>query len=310
MDADSVFVVVNPGSSGGRRRKAVSGLLAALDAASVPREVHHTRGRGHAVQLAREAVARRAGRILIVGGDGTIHEVANGLLADPAGPMPRIAVFPAGTGNDFFQMIGGGRSPAEVVAVLEGGAVECFDVGRVRWGNRERAFVNLLGVGVDVEVLRCRSRFSFLPGLAQYLAAFLNALATFRPPDIQIEVAGREDVAISGRTTLAVITVGPSIGGGFKINPAALPADGKLDLCHFPGMKLREISGLVPKVIRGTHGESEIVTMLPAEEIVIRSRGDAPLRFELDGEPIAEPADELRIEVVPAALPILVPPRG
>jgi diacylglycerol kinase (ATP) len=310
MRSDPIRVIVNPAASGGRGRKAAHKLFALLDGRSSDYEARYTEAPGHASRLARTAAVEGVARIVVVGGDGTIHEVAGGLLASQVDRLPPVAVFPVGTGNDFYRMIGTRRSAAEVVDVLEAGLVERFDVGRVRWRGGERVFVNLLGVGVDVEVVRCRARFSRLPGLPQYLAAFLSAIATFKPPEVHVEVGDGARQHIMGATTLTVVTVGPSIGGGFMICPDAHPSDGKLDLCHIAAPGLLPILRLVPKVIRGRHGDSPLVTMRQLEEAVIRRPGGEPMWFEFDGELPPEPASELRIRILPGALPVLVPARG
>ena len=313
MSTGAVRVVVNPASSGGRGRRAGRKLVAALDAVAVPRQVRVTEAPGHAARLATEAAFDGTERIVVVGGDGTVHEVAGGLLASGRSSLPAVAVFPVGTGNDFFRMVdpnGGRRTPEDTVALLREGRVERFDVGRARWENGERVFVNLLGVGVDVEVLRRRAKYSRLRGLAQYLAAFLDAVASFKPPDLRVEAndgAGAAEL-LSGRTTLLAVTVGPSIGGGFMINPGASPADGKLDLCRVDALRWRHVASLVPRVVRGKHAGSHQVTMRRIESASVRAAGGEPFRFEMDGELVSEAARELRVEVVPSALPVLVPP--
>ena len=310
MQTDTLRVIVNPAASGGRGRKAARKLFACLDDSSTDYEARYTEAPGHASRLARAAALEGVGRIVVVGGDGTIHEVAGGLLASRVDRPPPVAVFPVGTGNDFYRMVGRRAGAAEVMDVLEAGVVERFDVGRVRWGGGERVFVNLLGVGVDVEVLRCRARFSRLPGLPQYLAAFLNAIVTFRPPEVRVEVGRGAGQHIMGATTLTVVTVGPSIGGGFMICPDARPSDGKLDLCCIAAPGLLPILRLVPKVIRGKHGDSPLVTTGQLEEAVIRGPEGEPMWFELDGELAPEPASELRIRILPGAFPVLVPARA
>lgn len=312
MSTDPVCVVVNPAAAGGRGRRAGRRVLEVL-AGAVPFQAHFTEGPGHASRLAAEAAAEGASRVLAVGGDGTVHEVAAGLLATEREPLP-LAVHPVGTGNDFFRMTGGGRRPEDARAVLQDGVVERFDVGRVQWDGGERTFVNLLGVGVDVDVLRRRAKYVRLPGLAQYLAAFLDAVAGFRPPNVQVDAKSASPgeaggVRVSGPATLAAITVGPSIGGGFMINPTARASDGRLDLCHVRALKWREVAGLVPRVIRGTHGRSKQVTLGRLEEAVVRAADGEPIHFELDGELVPTPARELRVRVMPGVLPVLVPPR-
>lgn len=306
MQSESLRVIVNPAASDGRGYKAAMELVRLLEGRGMRCDVRRTGAPGHAAELAAEAVREGARRVVVAGGDGTMHEAVQGLLGSEDEPPP-VALFPLGTGNDFHRMVGGGTTPADVAGLLEDGVVERFDVGRVQWENGERFFVNLLGVGIDVDILRCRARFKRLRGLPQYLAALLNAMVTFRAPAVDIKVEGDEEHRILARTTLSVITVGPSIGGGFKVNPSAAASDGKLDLCHFAALNALQILALVSRVIRGTHGASSFVTMCTLGSAVMRGQGGDPIWFEVDGELIHAPARELKVEVVPAALPMMVP---
>ena len=310
MPSEPLRVIVNPAAAGGRGRKAARDLFRVLDTRSRQYDTRYTEAPGHASRLAAEAVADGVGRIVVVGGDGTVHEVADGLIGCGVERLPAVAVFPVGTGNDFYRMVGSDRSVSAVMGLLDSGVVRRFDVGRVEWDGGERTFVNLMGVGVDVEVLRCRGRFSRLPGLLQYLASFLNAMVTFRPPEVHIDTGNGGGQRITGATTLTVITVGPSIGGGFMINPDAKTSDGKLDLCHIAAPGVLPILRLVPRVIRGTHGDSPVVTMCRLSHAVLRRPGGESMWFEIDGELAPEPARELRVEVVPGAFPVLVPARA
>ena len=307
MQTEPLRLIINPAASGGRGRQAALEILELLDARSVRYDARYTDSPGHAAVLAAESLDAKLGGILVVGGDGTMHEVAGGLLGSGREPLPPVALFPVGTGNDFHRMVGADRSAAAVVRILEEGAVRRFDVGRVQWENGERIFVNLFGVGVDVEVLRCRARFARLTGLAQYLAALVYALVTFRAPRIEIEVGGEDRRAVTGNTTLSVITVGPSIGGGFMINPDARADDGLLDLCHVPGVNWMQISVLVPRIIRGTHTAMQLLTMCQLREARVRRPDGEPLWFEIDGELAPEPARDLKVQVIPRALPVMVP---
>ena len=310
MQGEPLRVIVNPAASGGRGHRAAADLLRVLEDHGVRCDARYTDAPGHAVELAAEAGREGVARVAVVGGDGTMHEVAQGLLGSGGDPLPPVALFPVGTGNDFHRMVGAERTAPAVAELLKSGMVKRFDVGRVRWDNGERFFVNLLGVGIDVDILRCRARFKRLRGLVQYLAALLNAMVTFRAPAIEIEVDNDEERRIRAGTTLSVITVGPSIGGGFMINPSAKASDGKLDLCHFAALNALQLLALVPRVIRGAHADSPFVTMCTLECAVIRRQGGDPLWFEVDGELAPEPARELRVDVVPGALPVMVPARA
>ena len=180
---------------------------------------------GHVEALSQEAAKRGTDLILVVGGDGTIHEVANAEFWARALTHRPIAVIPVGTGNDFYRMV----VPAPRTGYGPGRGskwnVEDFDVGRVRFDGKESYFVNLLGLGVDVEVLRKREDFPRLGGLPQYLAA-LGSSGSFAPGRIRVTGGrrgggGRE--TIEDRTILMAVTVGPSVGGGFLLSPEPPP---------------------------------------------------------------------------------------
>lgn len=300
----SVFIILNPASASGSGRKMAPKVEQKLEERGFAYELRRTDAPGHAEELAREAAERGVDSVLAVGGDGTIHEVANGLLA-VEGELPALGVIPTGTGNDFYRMVGAPKGIDAALDTLAEGYAHPFDVGRVRYGDQERHFVNLLGIGIDVAVLERREGVRRLKGLAQYLAALAGALRTFRP--VQASVSFDEGQAVSGRAMIAAVTVGPSIGGGFILNPGATPDDGKLDLCWIGSLNLFQVLRVVPKVIRGTHASHEAVELRRFESAKFLPAEGEHLAFELDGEVIRERADALDIDVVPGRLRVFVP---
>ena len=232
--SEPIKVILNPAASGGAGSRKRTQLVRKLEGRGIPFDLTLTEGPGHATESARAAAQAGASKILVVGGDGTIHEVANGILRDEGVPAPALAVLPTGTGNDFFRMVGPQKDMDGVLDLLQAGKIRAFDVGRVRLQSGPRFFVNLLGVGIDVEILRRRDRFRRLRGLSQYLAGLASALLTYRPIPFRVSFrAGKGGEAfrtVEDRTILAAVTVGPSVGGGFLLNPQATPYDGLLDL--------------------------------------------------------------------------------
>jgi len=306
-------VILNPAASSGRGGRLHPRIEAGLASRDIPFTLHRSEAPGHAEALAREAAASGADLILVVGGDGTIHEVANGLLKGDGVPPP-IAVVPVGTGNDFFRMVAGKRDVDAALDSLLDGSERSFDVGRARFDGRDVYFVNLLGVGVDVEVLRRRESFPRLKGLPQYLAALVSALFTFRPFSVQVTIrdeakTGDPDV-IEDRTILMAVTVGPSVGGGFMLNPAASPYDGLLDLFFVKTLGMLKLARYIPKVIRGTHqGVPELLQRQILAAELKRSDGEA-FFFEMDGETMPDPVTRLEFEVCPKLLRVVVPGRA
>jgi YegS/Rv2252/BmrU family lipid kinase len=308
--SDPLRVIVNPAASGGAGAGVREEVEAGLAARNIPFSLAETNAPGHARTLAREAALEGAARLLVVGGDGTVHEVANGFLDDDLSP-PAMAVVPVGTGNDFFRMVGSLTSVIDALALLEDGVPQEFDVGRVRFDGGSSFFVNLLGIGVDVEVLLHRERFRRLRGLPQYLAALASALVRFRPESYQVSIWNGDDQdaseIIETRTLLTTVTVGPSIGGGFLVSPEASPADGLLDLFFVESIGPLKIARYVPRVIRGTHQGIPELRMGRLTGATIRRSDGSPFHFELDGERMAEPTTGLEVQVCPGRLRVLCP---
>jgi len=237
--SSTVHVILNPQSAGGRGARVLPRLRTALREREVDYQVHVTDSPEYARKVVRSIRGLEAARLLVVGGDGTLHEVVNALLERP-GVGPALAVLPVGTGNDFHRMVRGPTTPEGVVSLITSGQPRSFEVGRVSWEGGSSYFVNLLGMGIDVAVLHRRQRFRLLPGKLQYLAALAAALVSFRalPLQLRLETDLGREVRIRGDALLAAVTVGPSVGGGFVLSP--LRRAGR----RTPGSLLRGTDGL------------------------------------------------------------------
>ncbi len=314
-----VQVIANPHSAGGRGGRVLPQLERRMEEEGLEFSVARTEAPGHARSLARAAAEEGVGRLLVVGGDGTIHEVASGLLrgreaahASSGAGLPAIAVLPVGTGNDFHRMVRSSKGIDAAVRLLREGVPRSFEVGVARWEGGQDSFVNLLGVGVDVEVLRWRPTFSRLPGLLQYLGALVGALGTYRaiPLHITLLDGKGESEVVEAPVLLSALTVGPSIGGGFLLSPEARPDDGLLDLFLVEKLGLLKVARYLPGVLRGRLGNRPEVHRKQVAALRIRTSDDRPFFFELDGEVMTEETHFLDVEVRPGQLRILELPAG
>ncbi len=302
-------IIVNPRSAGGGGERVLPRLVSTLERAEIPFEVHRTEGVGHGRTLATMLAERGVARILVVGGDGTFHEVANGVLPPytSAEAAPALALLPQGTGNDFHKLLRARGTLKELPELLKRGVERHIDVGWVRWDGGEAHFVNLLGVGIDVAVLRRRGAFLRLPGILQYLAALATALRSFRAVPIrwEAEEEGGERVH-EGRTLLTAVTVGPSVGGGFFLSPRAEPEDGFLDLFGAGDLGLLQVARYLPGILRGTLEENRHIVRSRLRRIRITPQaGGDLLSFELDGELMDVDSSFLEVEVRPTTLAVL-----
>ena len=243
---------------------------------------------------ARRAVDDGVARLVVAGGDGTMHQAAQGL----AGGACALGVVPLGTGNDLAGTLG---IPADVDAAtaraLTGG-VRRLDLLRVG----STVSVSYAGAGFDSTVTEFANQVRRLRGPLVYVYAVLHTLATFEPPTFRVEHDGG---AFAGKAMFAVAANLPRFGGGMRIAPAALPDDGLLDLVIVRELSRLRLLAVFPKVYRGTH------VAHPAIRIVRTRRAEISLDREMTlyggGEPIATHAagQPFTVEVMPGALPVV-----
>ena len=262
-------------------------------------EVERTDGPGHGAELAARAAAGGATRVVAVGGDGTVHEVANGLLRQ--GGAAALGVVPIGSGNDFAKLVGVYRhSPVRAVRRLVTSQTVTFDVGRAG----AEYFVNSMGVGFGPAVIRVRNGMRGLSGFASYFVPVVRAFAGFRPPRLEIRAAGFSE---TGYMMLVEVCNGTTAGGSYRFAPEAQPADGRLDVCLVRRVSLPRFLLALPRVMRGTHGTMREVALFRTRTVTIRSL-DGPLPLHLDGE-LREPQGgtvECVVRIEPARLKVMV----
>lgn len=273
-------VILNPAARHGAGRRLRTVIERELERRSLTFDVVETEGPGHAVELARAAADAGIRRVVAAGGDGTVHEVANGLMA-AAGAPPALGLIPIGTGNDFVKMVPGSATRAQAFETLAGGCESPVDVGVVRWDGGLEYFMNAMGTGIDVEVVRQMRRSGWMPGMLIYLTALMRALAHYRPLPIRIVVDGVES---TGRIMILAVCNGPSIGGAFRVCPTARPDDGVLDACVVRELPLHRIVRVVARVLRGTHAGQPGVSMHRGTRVTLSVDDGRPLPFQLDGE--------------------------
>jgi YegS/Rv2252/BmrU family lipid kinase len=265
-----------------------------------------TGGPGEAAVAARRATREGIATLLVVGGDGTLSEVAQGCCDDEASrPGPALALFPLGTGTDFARGLGVRRDGA--VAALLGGTVRTIDAGRVRYrdgdGERWRHFANIadfgLGRSTALAIERGPKR---LGGTLAYLYGALTSIARYRPARVRVAVDGAEVYA--GPSALVAVANGSYFGGGMHVAPHARHGDGRFEVLVVEGIGRRQLAtDVLPKVYRGAHLNHPALHFFQGRRVTVDADGSFPL--EADGEGLGDVPAEL--EIVPGALRILVP---
>jgi diacylglycerol kinase (ATP) len=290
------LVILNPAAGRGRVRREWPRLADALRAAGVAFDLVETRAPGEGVGLA-ERAAREYDTVIAAGGDGTVHEVANGLLRAGAGAA--FGVLPLGSGDDFVKML-----PArDAVERIAHGTARAFDAGRLSSGAAARFFANGMDIGFGAHASRNVRRVpAFLTGLGAYLGALVLTLVRYPRLELRLQLDGAPVFAQT--TAMTAVMNGRAFGGSFHVCPDARADDGQLDLLVVDAIGRLAILGLVPKIMRGAHGGHPRVRLARARRVLIESA--EPLLVEADGEIAFEDARRLEIEVLPGALRVLV----
>jgi YegS/Rv2252/BmrU family lipid kinase len=269
--------------------------LAAAEAAGWTAELRTTTRAGQEVEFARDACNEGWPVVVAVGGDGTVHGVANGLLDADAGTV--LGHVPIGTGNDFAKLLGlrPGDAGGNLRRVLEG-TVRRFDVGRAL----DEFFINGMGIGFGAEVVRQTLRMERLRGFALYLVAVYRSFWAFEPIGLNVRTEEhRED----SKMTMLEISIGICAGGGFHLTPDAEPDDGLFDVCVIREVSTMQFLRYVPRVIRGTHGDLEPAHIFRTAALDIES--DRPMTVHFDGELRLPERQDVHVTLVPDALPVL-----
>lgn len=281
-----VTLVANPTAGRGRTERFLRRFTQRR-----PADILWTERPGHAAELARDAAAH-SDVIGVFGGDGTVHEVVNGLMPEP---VP-IVVLPTGSGNDFASLFSCPRTPDELSRVLDAGTgvrVDIIDCGG-------RYCVNSIGMGFEALVTKQSLGIKYLTGLPLYLLAVARAMRAYECPRMTI-AAG--DVTFSGARLMVSATNGLRSGGGFYLTPNAIADDGEIDLCIVECMGRARMLTLLPLAIAGKHTTRRGVSMGRATRVTITA--DQGYHMHIDGEYVGEQTEPLTLTALPHRLPVL-----
>jgi len=267
--------------------------------------------------LAEQATTKYS-TVIAVGGDGTIHEVVNGLMrASSEGETITLGVVPLGNGDDFAKMIPpqttiGGKVFDWQLAIekIAKGQTKMFDIGRMsvdklhsEQDNKPHYFMNGMDIGFGAQAaLNFTKVPSFLTGIAAYLAAIMKTLIDYHIPKVTIQIDDQE--AFEQSTTMMAITNGRCFGSGFWVCPQAQVDDGLLDVMVTQNVGRLKILRLIPKIMKGTHINEPILSNYRARRVVIKSQHS--LVVEADGEIPYPQTRYLEVQILDKKLRVIV----
>lgn len=316
---DPVYLIVNERAGRGQGAHAGAQAREALEHRGVHVERLVTRGPGDATELARRAHAEGAAIVAAVGGDGTLHEVLNGLVTLPddgdvrgggASERPLLGAIPVGSGNDYVKMLDVSRADPRLAALsLLDGRPIAVDVGLLEGAGtrdstgpaRPELFLNNLGLAFAGAA---NARIESTRGLPGYLAYLVGAgieFATYVPQTTEVEIDGR--TIYKGRPTMVHINLGRYCGGGVIFTPDAVLDDGLFDVLVLG--ELTRLGSLVrwKSITNGGARTMEDVALVRGREVKVR--GPAGELLHADGEVRRFIGGEVVARVVPKAISVI-----
>jgi YegS/Rv2252/BmrU family lipid kinase len=308
-DPELPLIIVNPKSGRGISQQKWASCAAAIGENFGPFQCRFTEGKGDASRIAEEEAA--AGRKLIVamGGDGTISEVANGILRSQSN-VAELGILPAGTGSDFRKSLEIPSNLRDASRKLKHAASKTMDAGKLEYVSHEgvreqRFFINTASFGMSGRVAdRANRSAKILGGVVTYAAATLRSLVSLTYPEVRLQVDGGQPYRL--KIVTVAVANGPSFGGGMKIATNAKLDDGFFDVTIIGDLRTSQILLHSYRLYSGALKGINKVAVMRSRRLIaepVNAQG-SPILLEVDGEtPGRLPAT---FEILPAALRIRV----
>lgn len=329
--ANRAMLVVNPVAGTGTATKIFEELQATMRDLGLDFDRKFTERRGHAVEIARDAARKGYGTVVVVGGDGTVHEAVNGLMTVERGARPALGIIPTGRDNDFCRTLGIPRDWQIAASLLASGKRRTIDAGWMEYdtpgGIRTGYFANVAGLGFDGEVTERANGFpdglkKAVGGTGSYLMSIAVTLTKYREKDVELHV---DEKVYRVLATNVVIANCRYLGGRMKIAPDAVPDDGLFDvvvvgagfgppLLDLPpdspppfhsrleriGARARTAMNIT-RLFKGTHVDDPSVLVMRGSKVKVIS--DDRMVLQADGEVTG--LGPFAAEVVPGALDVI-----
>jgi diacylglycerol kinase (ATP) len=303
-------LILNPASGAGTGGRSIPKIESLMNASGLSYDLTRTERRGHAIDLARQAVQDGYDVVVACGGDGTSNEVINGLKqAQGQGRIAALGILCVGRGNDFAFAVGAPIDLEAGVAALVEDKRRTVDLGRVTGGMHPegRFFGSCVGVGFDAVTTIQVSRLPRWGGFLSFFVAVLKTIFLYPyGPTVLLDVDGR---SMTLPTLMVSVMNGRRLGGGFWMAPEAEPDDGLFDVCVARQASRIRIVQIVPHFLRGTQGSQPEIQFLRGRKVTIEAV-EGVLPAQTDGEIISTEGQRLDIEMLPGAIEVIVAPAG
>lgn len=295
----TIKVILNPYANRWGAKKRLSLVKIALSEAGLVYDLHVTSRHQEATEVAKHASASGSySAVIAAGGDGTVNEVVNGLIAAAAPDQPTIpfGVLPIGTGNDFNDMAGLPRQLAQCAEVIARGRTRQVDAGQVN----DYYFDNNCAVAMEPMVTIENIKMKRLSGNIRYITALVKALLKLKAWQMHIQW---DDGEYEGPTFLLSVCNSPRTGGLFYMSPPARMDDGLFDFVLLPEVSKTVVLALLPRLFKGTHIQHPRVLHGRTQRLHLTSTPGTPIHA--DGEVITDAAASVTYQILPGKITLL-----
>jgi len=297
-------VIVNPVAGANKTYKKWPQLNRLLDHIGLSFDHQYTEGAGHAIELARDAASDGYRYLVAVGGDGTVNEVANGILNTGSAGDVSFGVISTGTGSDFARSAGIPMDSINACSVLTSVKRLVIDAGIVEYHKNgqktQRYFVNAAGIGFDAAAVESTEKIpKYFGGTIPYLAGLLRTLIGYRNKSVVMDIDDRNQPA---KILSMIVANGNYLGGGMHVAPDAMMDDSLLDVVVIGDVGKLDLLKSLPMIYKGTHGNHPKVSIEKAVKVFINT--SERVLVHADGELLGEGPALFRL--IPSALSLVV----
>lgn len=300
------LIIVNPNAGHGRGKKDWQRISSLLQKYALSHYVHFTYAKGHAIKLTSESIRNGYRKFIVVGGDGTMNEVVNGIFLEKSCSPEHITLgmITVGTGNDWGRMFGIPSDYEKAIKIIKANKNRLQDAGVVNYfhGNtrEKRYFINIAGLGFDAMVAKRTNnqKEKGRNGKMLYIWSLLRTLMTYKHTQTEVIIDGQK----TNNPTLSIsLGIGKFSGGGMCQTPKALPDDGLFDVTIIKKMSRGDVIKSVRRLYDGSILEHPNIESYKGKDIQVDS---SPLiHLEADGESLGHSPFEF--EIIPQSINII-----
>ena len=298
------FVIINPTSGNGKSKKYISKIINTLNKEKINFQYAITEYANHEFEITQKQIKKGVKKFISVGGDGTLHNIINGIFNQYiiVTSEIKIAVIPVGTGNDWVKNYGISKNIKKNIATIKQENTTTQDIGKITFtkNNTVVYFNNLAGIGFDGHVINSINKHKKLGSLS-YLIGVLTGFSTYKSKQLKIAF---NDLEINVKSLMTLIGLCKYSGGGMRLTNNSNPNDGLFDISIIKHLSLEVVLLNILKLFNGKIVNHKKVETYKTKEISISILDNSDIYMQADGELIN--SGNFKVSLLPKAIQVVI----